>query len=191
MKKISDRFILGVICGLGGNLSKRMVENCFKKIGFTSYSGKNTAAGIFLKKSQISTPYGKVIGEIADQMIAAGLGVSCVYWFSLMGKDHYLIKGGGLGAAEWASLYGVTSRLGATSIFPVPPKDALATFLSHVAYGTTKAFLAVKLGDERLFDPNAPFPNSLRGNDRLCPPVASSIAHQRNQTAHDPGKRQT
>lgn len=51
-------------------------------------------------------------------MIAVGLGVSCAYWLSIMGKDKYILKGAGLGAAEWAALYGVLSKLGATAIFP-------------------------------------------------------------------------
>ncbi|MCR6546018.1 hypothetical protein [Dehalobacterium formicoaceticum] len=203
MKKIKDRFALGIICGLGGNISKRILENYFIKIGFSNSSGRKTAAGIFLKKHQISKPYGKVVGEIADHMIAAGLGVTCVYWLSFMGKDHYLLKGGGLGAAEWTSLYGVASHLGATHIFPVSPKDAVANFLSHVAFGTTKTFLAVRLGDEELFNPRnlshkinhhqRQFSIPLRGNDSLCPPAAAPIADQGDQTvtASVPGCRQT
>jgi len=151
MKKIKDRFLLGIISGLCGNIAKRAVENFFNNIGFSQSNGRKTAAGIFLKKSDINTPYGKAVGQLADHMIAAGLGVSCIYWLTLMGKDHYLIKGGMLGAAEWTALYGALSKLGATVIFPVPPKDAIATFISHVAFGTTKAYVATKLGDERLF----------------------------------------
>ena len=94
------------------------------------------------------------MGILADNMIAAGLGVTCIYWLTLMGKDNYLIKGAGLGAAEWAALYGVASKIGATAIYPVKPKDAIATFISHLAFGTTKIAIAVKLGDSRLFKPS-------------------------------------
>lgn len=86
-------------------------------------------------------------------MIAAGLGVTCAYWLTLMGKDKYLFKGAGLGAAEWAALYGVLSKLGATAIYPVKPKDALATYISHLAFGATKMTITRYLGDERLFKP--------------------------------------
>ncbi len=92
-------------------------------------------------------------GIIADSMIAMGLGVSCVYWLTLMGKDKHILKGAGLGAMEWGSLYGVLSRLGATIIFPVKSIDALTTFLSHLAFGATKIVIAEKLGDPRLFKP--------------------------------------
>ncbi len=108
---------------------------------------------IFLKKSDLSSPYGKAVGIIADNMIAMGLGVTCIYWLTLMGKDKNILKGAGLGAAEWAVLYGVASRIGATSIFPVKPKDALATFISHLVFGITKMTIAVNIGDERLFKP--------------------------------------
>lgn len=153
MKKITDRFWLGVISGLGGNIAKIAVESFLNRIGFSEGNGRTTAAGIFLKKSDINNPYGKAVGLIADNMIAAGLGVSCSYWLTLMGKDKYLLKGAGLGAAEWAVLYGVLSKFGATAIFPVKPKDALATYISHLVFGVTKITITRHLGDERLFKP--------------------------------------
>lgn len=154
MKKFTDRFWLGVVSGLGGNLAKIAVEYFFNRISFSEGNGRTTAAGIFLKKSDINNPYGKAVGIIADNMIAAGLGVTCAYWITLMGKDKYLLKGAGLGAAEWAALYGVLSKLGATAIYPVKPKDALATYLSHLAFGAVKMAMVRHLGDERLFHPN-------------------------------------
>lgn len=154
MKKITDRFWLGVIAGLGGNIAKMAVERCFNKTSFSKTNGFTIAAGIFLKKSDISTPYGKAVGYIADNMIAAGLGLTCVYWLTLMGRDKYLLKGAALGAAEWTALYGVFSRLGATAIFPVKPQDAFATFISHLAFGATKMVIASNLGDSRLFKPS-------------------------------------
>jgi len=153
MKKIKDRFLLGIISGFGGNIAKMAVEGFFNKMGFSSGSGRKTAAGIFLKNSDINTPHGKAVGVIADNMIAAGLGVTCTYWLTLMGKDYYLVKGAGLGAAEWTSLYGVLSKLGASSIFPVKPKDAVAAYVSHLAFGAVKISIARHLGDERLFKP--------------------------------------
>ncbi|MDQ7093287.1 hypothetical protein REC12_06765 [Desulfosporosinus sp. PR] len=153
MRKINDRFWLGTISGLGGNLAKLMAEQLFNRIGFTKTNGYTTAAGIFLKKSKVASPYGRAVGILADNMIAVGLGVTCTYWLTLMGKDRFLIKGAGLGAAEWASLYGVVSKLGATTIYPVKPQDALATFVSHLLFGLTKTTIAVTLGDERLFKP--------------------------------------
>lgn len=154
MRKIRDRFLLGIISGLGGNIAKMAVEQVFNKTGVSKSNGYTSAAGIFLKKSDIATPYGRAVGIIADNMIAGGLGVTCIYWLTLMGKDKYLIKGAGLGAAEWGSLYGVASKLGATAIFPVKPKDAIATFISHLAFGMTKISIAVHLGDSQLFKPS-------------------------------------
>lgn len=153
MKKITDRFLLGVIAGLGGNIAKVAVETFFNKAGFSKGNGRTTAGGIFLKKSDLKTPYGKLVGIIADNMIGAGLGITCSYWATLMGKDNYLLKGAGLGAGEWAALYGVLSKFGATSIYPVKPKDALAAYISHLAYGATKMTIVVHCGDERLFKP--------------------------------------
>jgi len=146
--------LLGVIAGLGGNMEKITVEHFFNRTGLSKSNGYTTAAGIFLKKSDIPKQYGKLVGYIADNMIAGGLGVTCTYWATLMGKDNYLLKGAGLGAAEWTTLYGVFSKLGATAIFPVKPKDALATYISHLVFGATKMAITVNLGDTRLFKPS-------------------------------------
>lgn len=146
-------FWLGIISGMGGNIAKMTVEQIFNRTGLSKSNGYTTASGIFLKKSNIKSPYGKTVGVIADNMIAMGLGVTCIYWLTLMGKDKNIIKGAGLGAAEWGILYGAASRLGVTSIFPVKPKDALFTFMSHLVFGVTKMTIAVNLGDQRLFKP--------------------------------------
>lgn len=134
-------------------MAKMAVESFFNRIGFSQANGRTSAAGIFLKKSDINTPYGKTVGIIADNMIAGALGVTCAYWITLMGKDKYLLKGAGLGAIEWAALYGVLSKLSATAIYPVKPTDALATYFSHLAFGATKMIITRHLGDERLFEP--------------------------------------
>jgi len=153
MKKITDRFLLGIIAGLGGNVAKCPLETAFVKWGDYKSTGKQKAAGIFLKKSDIDTPYGSAVGAIGDYLIAAGLGISCCYFLTFMGRDKYLLKGAALGAAEWTALYGVMSRLGATAIFPIKPKDALIAFLAHCVFGITKMAIVANLGDSRLFQP--------------------------------------
>ncbi len=54
MKKITDRFWLGIIAGLGGNLAKIALEYVFNKNGITKSNGRTTAEGIFFKKSEIN-----------------------------------------------------------------------------------------------------------------------------------------
>lgn len=153
MKKITDRFWLGVISGLGGNLVKMAIEESFKRKGIIKTTAIEKASGIFLNKSDISTPQGKLVGIITDNMIAGALGITCSYWLTLMGKDKYLLKGGFLGAFEWTAMYGALSRIGATSIFPVKSIDALIGFVSHFAFGMTKIAIIANLGDSRLFQP--------------------------------------
>jgi phage shock protein PspC (stress-responsive transcriptional regulator) len=56
MKKITDRFILGVIAGLAGNIAKKTVEHiAIKAVGFNE-TGAKKAAGIFLKKTDMNSP---------------------------------------------------------------------------------------------------------------------------------------
>lgn len=151
MRKINDRFLLGLIGGLGGNVAKIAVERiAVKALGF-SETGAKKAAGIFLEGSQAKSPLGRILGNIADNMIAAGLGVTCTYWLTLMGKDYYLLKGAALGAAEWTALYGMLSRMGATSIYPVTPLNGLVSFVSHLVFGMVKIQIVYSLGDQRLF----------------------------------------
>jgi hypothetical protein len=175
MKKITDRFLLGVIAGLGGNISKIAVERlCIKLFGFKE-TGAKKAAGIFIKNKDLNTVPSRIIGNLADNMIASGLGVTCVYWLTFMGKDHYLIKGAGLGAAEWTAMYGVLSKMGATSIFPTKPKDVLVSFASHLAFGATKMIIAVNLGDERLFNPKG-FAKEIKHPQEISIPLINSIS---------------
>lgn len=156
MRKISDRFLLGLIGGLGGNVAKIAVERiAVKTLGFTE-TGAKKAAGIFLEPNQAKSPLGKILGNIADNMVAAGLGVTCTYWLTLMGKDYYLLKGAALGAAEWTALYGLLSRMGATDIFPATPFNSLVTFVSHLVFGMAKIQIVYSLGDHRLFTPPGP-----------------------------------
>lgn len=182
MKKITDRFLLGVIAGLGGNIAKGAVERLCVKIFDFKETGPQKAAGIFLMKKDVNTVPGRIIGIIADNMIACGLGVSCVYWLSLMGKDYYLIKGAGLGAAEWTVMYGVLSKVGATSIYPTKPQDGLINFASHLAFGAIKVLIAVNLGDERLFTPKNLFleikrPQEIFASDSNSSPSFNKDGH--------------
>lgn len=153
MKKITDRYWLGIISGIGGNLAKNLLESIFVKRGLLKITARQKAAGIFVNKSDIDTPGGRLLGIVADNMIAAMLGITCTYWLTLMGKDKHLLKGAGLGAVEWASLYGVASKVGATSMVPMKPQDALFALLGHFAFGMVKIHIATTLGDSRLFQP--------------------------------------
>ncbi|HOB86413.1 MAG TPA: hypothetical protein PKO38_01830 [Bacillota bacterium] len=153
MRKIKDRFLLGIISGLGGNLVKIAVERAAVYLFDYSDTGAKKAAGIFLKKKDADTLPGRILGNVADNLIASFLGITCIYWLTLMGKDYYLLKGAVLGAAEWTTLYGVTSKLGATHIYPSSPKNSLISFISHLAFGAAKIAIAVHLGDQRLFKP--------------------------------------
>lgn len=182
MKRITDRFLLGVIAGLGGNISKIAVERlCIKLFGFKE-TGAKKAAGIFLENKDIDTVPGRIVGNLADNMIASILGVSCVYCFTLMGKDHYLIKGAGLGAAEWAAMYGVLSKMGATSIYPTSAKDGLISFVSHLAFGATKTIIAINLGDERLFNPKG-LTLELKQPQEISIPLINYISSQNQDRA--------
>lgn|GEM_PF-578716 len=155
MRKINDRFLLGLIGRLGGNVAKIAVERiAVKTLGFND-TGAKKAAGIFIRGNQAESPLGRILGNIADNMIASGLGVTCAYWLTLMGKDYYLLKGAALGAAEWTALYGLLSRMGATAVYPSTALNGLVTLVSHLVFGMTKIQIVYSLGDQRLFTPSS------------------------------------
>lgn len=156
MIKMKDRFILGAIAGLGGNLIKFAIERTAMKMDLAELGGSERAAGMLVPGHKIGTTGGKIVGYIADNVIAGILGVTTVYALSITGKDKAIVKGALSGEAAWTLLYGMLATMGATKVGPVSPKTVLSELASHTAYGALTAYLATKLGDHDLFNGQLP-----------------------------------
>ncbi|MEW6424536.1 MAG: hypothetical protein AB1523_07275 [Bacillota bacterium] len=156
MPKIKDRMILGVIAGLGGNAAKLLICALLKRAKWVESMGPERAAGMLVSPHRVTQPEGRVVGFLADGVIACMLGIATVYALSIMGKDKAVIKGAIAGKMMWTTLYGMLGNLGATKIEPVSPKTVLSEFLGHTAFGVLTACLAAGLGDPGLFDGRIP-----------------------------------
>jgi len=156
MAKIKDRVILGAIAGLGGNLIKTIIGRSAMKMGLAELNGRERAAGMLVPGHKIATTQGRMIGYIADNVIASILGVATVYALSITGKDKAITKGTLSGQAAWTLFYGMLGSMGATKVGPVSPKTVLVELVAHTAYGATTAYLVTKLGDPSLFDGRQP-----------------------------------
>ena len=156
MIKIKDRFILGAIAGLGGNLLKLAIGRTAMKMNLAELGGPERAAGMLVQGHKIATTQGKIVGYVADSVIAGILGVTTVYALSITGKDKAVAKGALSGEAAWTLLYGMLTTMGATKVGPVGPKTVLSELVSHTAYGALTAYLVTKLGAPDLFNGRLP-----------------------------------
>lgn len=156
MLTISDRTMLGAVAGLAGNAVKNAVGMVLQDLKLMELGGPTRAAGMFIAPHKVSTPRGKAVGWIADNLIAVALGVAMVYLLSITGRDKAALKGMASGQTMWTTLYGVLATMGATKIYPLTPKTHLSAFFDHTLFGLVAALVASKLGDPRLFNGSIP-----------------------------------
>ncbi|OWZ84375.1 hypothetical protein [Natranaerobius trueperi] len=154
IKKINDRVLAGIIAGLGANILKNAIEQFAFKSRYSKNTGIMKAVGFFMPKRKIKTQLGKLNGFLADNAVAAFLGVCTSYLFTFTGKDYSLVKGIAMGDLTWSFAYGVLARLGASSIKEQDPKTSFTLMISHAAFGLTSAILLTKLVNPNLYKPH-------------------------------------
>ncbi len=155
---IKDRFVLGIVSGLAGNMPKMSLMSLAKKKNWAEITCQEKSAGMLLPSHQAYSPYGKIVGFVADNVMATMLGVGTVYMLSFTGKDKALLKGLAIGGAMWVSFYGVLSTMGATQVRPLSPKTVLCEMVSHAVFGATATLAATTLGNPALFPNNKQMP---------------------------------
>jgi hypothetical protein len=156
LRKIKDRMTLGLISGMGGNIAKLGISYGLGKLGLAGRGYTDRAAGIFVPGRRTRSRTGSLVGFLADETIAAGLGVGITYMLSSTGKDHAVLKGAMAGQGMWAGLYGMLATLGVTRLDTVSPMTAISHYGSHIVYGAITAWLVVTLGDPSLFNGGTP-----------------------------------
>ncbi len=158
MRKIRDRVLLGILCGIGGGLVKNAVGQLLVEKNIAEYGGPVRAAGMLVPAHKIATPMGRMVGWIADMSISGALGVASVYILSTTGKGKAPLKGALIsGAAAWTTLYGVLGTMGATQVQNPAPKTVLSEFFVHTIYGAVTATIATYLGHEDLYNGQIPW----------------------------------
>jgi len=150
--KIKDRVLLGIIAGLTGNLFKTIIDEVSVKKKISQRSFRETAAGVWVNKSEASTLKGQFLGGLFDFGMGSLGGIGIVHLLSKTGRDHIITKG---------ILSGITMGSAITSLLSVipqnkaKPKDAasnLSYMLSHAVYGIITTAIVSKAGHSSLFD---------------------------------------
>jgi multidrug transporter EmrE-like cation transporter len=152
MKKIQDRVLLGVISGTLAAIPGRILNKIEFEAGLTDSRYEQMAALLFVSKKDVHKQPGKVIGKIANGLLANAVGITTTYTLSTTGRDYAILKGIGVTSLAWLGMYGFgTQAKMRKSKKPLVP---LLSYLDHVIFGTTTALLVKTLGDDKLFPDN-------------------------------------
>lgn len=189
MNKIKDRLLLGAVAGIGANIVKNIISRTAMKLGLAEIGMPERAAGILVPSHKITTPGGKVVGHLADHIIAIMLGTATVYTLSVTGKDRPVIKGMLAGQVAWAAFNGVLATMGATRVSPISPKTVLMELFTHTVHGGTAAYLATRLGDPSLFTGKTPLSAS-RESQTTATTQFEQLHQDRMAALHDHQNKQ-
>lgn len=110
-----------------------------------------TSAGrIFLTKTKIKTPGGRIVSVLINTINAGTVATSITYILSLTGKDHAVVKGAGTGAFMWVCLAGFILSIG-MNVKSKKPISPLINLPLHILFGAMCGYTIIKLGDNSLF----------------------------------------
>jgi hypothetical protein len=180
--KIKDRFVLGLVSGIAGNLLKTAVDELSMRRNISQRSFRTTAAGIWVnKKSQAESPLGQLLGTIFDFGFASLGGVGTVYLLAKTGRDHVILKGLASGIVYGSSISFLLSAFPQNKVSPKDAASTLSYMLSHGVLGVTTACVAAFLGHPSIYDTSP-------HNDYLAPTeqTTEEIALQKKQQQQQP-----
>lgn len=114
MEKIKDRDTLSVVSGLIGLAGIMIVDGVSQQSNLSKRSYREAAAGIFLSKSEATSPRGQILGVIMNTAVSI-LGANFIIKrMSQNGRDKLLAKG---------IISGITFGAIATVIPNIAPKN--------------------------------------------------------------------
>lgn len=150
--KIRDTILLGVIAGTLAGFPARLTNNTAYKLGLTDQKYGQMAASLFLPadKQKVHRREAQVVGFLADYINCGIMGVTVVQLLARTGRDNAILRGIGVSALAWMSLYGLTTRL---KVAPPSrkPLSSILSFADHVIFGALCGWLVEKLGYGALF----------------------------------------
>lgn len=153
MLKLKDRITLGFVAGILANIPKAIFNEALfrKKVESKRYG--EVISGIFMPKRQALSEQGEFFGTGGDFIISAVLGVPLVYLISLTGRDSSLLKGFLIGVLGLGGFRGLIANVGPGKTYPRDPKTNIIFSITSAVWGLLASVIAVKLGDEVLFQP--------------------------------------
>ncbi|MFZ5942846.1 MAG: hypothetical protein ACOYVD_01965 [Bacillota bacterium] len=150
---IKDRFFLGIISGLAGNLAKNIIDEISVKKKISQRSFRSTAAGVFVSnKSETQNIKGQILGGLFDFGMGSMGGVFIVEFLSRRGRDHLIIKGIATGISMGSLITFILNALPSNKVKPKDAASNLSYMLSHAVYGLVTIFTASILGHKSIFD---------------------------------------
>lgn len=153
MYKIKDRFTLGVVAGLAGNMVKTAIDELSVKKKVSQRPFRETAAGVWVsKRSEATNVKGQVLGGLLDFGVGSIGGIATVYMLSKTGRDGLTIKGLVSGITMGSMITAAMSALPQNKVRPKNAASNLSYMVSHAAYGLITTYLVALLGHESLFD---------------------------------------
>jgi hypothetical protein len=147
MSTNEDHFLLWVISGVIGVLSRDIWSTFAKWIGMAKFYVWNIGADVFIEPNQVQTFLGTIVGFLTDFVTGSFLGVIFGLFIQWKGSKYYLIKGTGLGLIAWLFLFGILFHT-LPQTQTIAPKDVLSTisaFIGHSIFGFSMAFAYGKL----------------------------------------------
>lgn len=165
MGKMNDKVILGLLCGLLGNLPKAIINETLVRKGIEKKRFAEIVAGLFVTPEEATSKKGIAFGFLGDFATASFLGIPLVYLLSKTGKNHKIIKGGMMGLAGLGIYRGIIAQLGNKGTYPTDVTTNVSMSVTSTLWGITAGILATSLGHESLFKPSQAR-NSLLNKER-------------------------
>jgi hypothetical protein len=150
MFKIRDRILLGVLAGIVCGMLGRILNDLEYHLKLTDVKYGQMAANLFLPKNKLDTPEARIVASLVNQSNISLMGVTVCYLLSATGRDKAVLKGLGVGATAWTTIYGLTARMG-LSVKTRKPLSPILSFIDHALFGTMCGLFVSKLGHDSLF----------------------------------------
>lgn len=146
MENRVDRTVIGALGGIIGGMGMLITMHILDFFIIDTFPKLIHIAQLFIPTGQEDTFWGKVIAHIAHFTISILLGIICINFFRLTGRDWATIKGIIFGLAIWIILYGMMG-----TILKIPEKGNIligfAFIVGHLIFGIFTSWSLVWLSN--------------------------------------------
>jgi len=154
MLKIKDSVILCLVSGLIGT-SFMAASNLIRfKRNTTEMLYGHLAGSIILAPFRLNNRENFILGQLYHFISGVIIAFPLYYVFKTTGTDHHRVKGASYGLLTWSTLFGIGKKTG-LFVRPRLTKTLYSAIQNNIIYGLVTAEAMIRLGDSRLFRPNA------------------------------------
>lgn len=141
---MKDKVVTGTVTGLLADSIKLSFNYVAFRLHFATVTFWQIAASRFLGKDSLYKPIAYLIGAVTDLTVTSIVGVLFIYFLHYTGRDYIWLKGIGFGLTIWVLLLGTLLTQSQVKL-NLTPFDIVVTFIAHLIYGLSLAFIAKKL----------------------------------------------